>query len=231
MIPVPLVAFQFSEGRGYMSELEASLAKNEVAYVASWTRDFSWADTVLWAGQLTKGLGDTPTVILDAWDTIMVGTREELVAAIPTDHILLAGDIACWPDDRIADYPVGDSPWRYVNTAPMCGPADLIHKAIEYGWTHWPIDGTSNDMHAENGTDMRFWTKLFLDSPMPIKIDSKCEFSQCLHRAPPDSFLVTAAQPPRLFNMVTKTKPIFVHANGKSVIPQELLDGATDRNN
>ena len=225
MIPVPLVAFQFSEGRGYMRELEASLAKQEVAYVASWTRDFSWADTVLWAGQLTKGLGDMPTVILDAWDTVMVGTKEELVAAIPIDHVLLAGDIACWPDDRIGDYPLGDSPWRYVNTAPMCGPANLIHEAIEYGWAHWPIDGTSKDMYAKNGTDMRFWTKLFLDSGLDVRIDSKCEFSQCLHRAPQNSFLVTAAQPPRLFNLVTKTKPITLTTSDKPTKKKEASNG------
>jgi len=235
----PVVAFQFSEPKGYMPYLEHGLKARGVRYTASHTNKFSWADTVLWAAELAGSLGSTPLVIIDAWDTIMVGSKGELEALIPTDHVLLSGDIACWPDDRLSDYAIKAmvdahsssslsslSPWCFVNPTPMCGPANLIAEAIEYGWRRWPIAGDSNDLYAENGTDMRFWTRLFLESKQPIKIDVKCEFAQCLHRAPPRSFAVTRKN--RLFNLVTKTEPVFVHANGKSIIPQELLDGASD---
>ena len=86
----PLVAFQFSENRGYMGVLQHGLKKRHVESLSCYTPRFSWRDTVLWEYNLASGLGDRPLVVVDAWDTIILGSKAEMAGLIPQNEILTA---------------------------------------------------------------------------------------------------------------------------------------------
>ena len=222
----PLVAFQYSERSGYMDVLERQLQEAGVEYIASYTPKFSWRETVLWERRISRGFRKRFIIFVDAWDTIFLGKKEDLLEFCKPG-ILMAADLMCWPDQELEkEYPKNDSklryftPWRYLNTTPMIGEGLAIESAIDYGWSRHPIEGDENDMYAENGTDMRFWTNLFLYGRVGIRLDYECRFAQTLHRARPGSFSIEGK---RVVNNYTGSKPLFIHANGKSVIPEELL--------
>jgi len=151
-------------------------------------------------------------VLSDAWDVVFTGTQEELHAKAPLEGtVLISGEKNCWPDTlRQHEYPMGATPWMFVNSGGIYGWASDLLELLEWGLEHL------GPVAAED--DQRFWTSLFLKGQSPnwmlprVKLDEECKVFQTMFLGVSDEFGVV--QEGRFKNLRTGTLPQFLHFNG-----------------
>ena len=103
-------------------------------------------------------------MLLDAWDTVILGSSDELVskmARLPADCILCGAERVCGPNHFLVAqmeelYPDGRTPWRYPNSGGLVGPLqlmlELLHALVhdtESG-TALPAEENDQDGPGEN---------------------------------------------------------------------------------
>merc|ERR1712232_1036753 len=75
---------------------------------------------------------DETVILTDAWDTVILGGKEELllkIAAMPRNSVLCGAESVCGPNHFLvgkieALYPDGRTPWRYPNSGGLVGSAE-----------------------------------------------------------------------------------------------------------
>jgi hypothetical protein len=201
------------------------MEKAGIDYSATFDKDFSWRRMILWQGDVGRAHPDSLCIFVGGWDTLLMGSKREILDfPIAEDEILFAGDKFSWPDDRIKEYrrvqPDAVGPWLYVNTGPMAAKGSLMADVVDWGLKHTPLEGDDNRIIGSgSGTDMRFWTDIFLVSPFRSRIDHKCEFGQTVLNEEEGDFAMDNG---RLRNCVHNTLPIFLHLNGRTIAPEDL---------
>ena len=213
----------WSHRKGHLSILEKQLERGGIEYVSEEVENFSWRTQQLHLLNVAKRYSDDLLISLGAWDTVFLGTMEEIEALSLRGHITLGAQKYCWPDSsRQWGYerknPNEKSPWRYVNTGPIAGLGKDISEAIEWGWERFPIIGDSIHVMAES--DMQFWSNLYLSDEFDIRLDTECRLNQMANMSKVGELYVSGS---RIVNSVHNTAPIFFHANNKSPIPVELV--------
>ena len=218
-----LAVMIYSNRGGQQNRLERQLADQKIPLLQYTIPDFSWRRRTLASLDIARNYPDRVLLFLDAWDTLLLGTREE-IEALPLDEgVTFAAQKFCWPDEaREPEYPKHNSPWRFINSNPMVGRGESIAAALSWGWERFPLTGDTNSCE-DYDVDERFLTNLYLSEArckFNIKLDTKCELNQIfLASVPGDLWLENG----RLFNMIHGTCPIFVHFNGHTNIPEGLL--------
>lgn len=214
----PLAVCIYSHKSGLQETLEAQLAAQGIEYLPVVEPSFSWKSRALRTLEVAKAHPDRLLLFLDAWDTIMLGTKAELMNLGLERGITFAASRLCWPDEkRYVDYNNRQafqlmSPWRYLNSNPMTGLGSSIASAMEYGWQRWPIVGDSADTRVADGDVCeRFYTHLYLDTDFDISLDTECRVSQIFLCSTPGDLAVANR---RIYNTRTHSWPIFLHANG-----------------
>jgi len=225
----PLVLAYMSEPGEYTQRLANQLTQAGINYKFAYDDRFSWRRMVAWQGLQGDLHPNDLLIFVGGWDTLLMGTKKEIMDLRWTNMITFAGDKFCWPDDRITDYVsygwpyMGEGkigPWRYINTGPMMGPGWLIKEAVDWGEREFPLtvdDSGIND--CESGTDMRFWTSVHLDSPFGTQIDYQCRLGQTTLNEEDGEFELHNG---RVKNLVHGTYPIFLHLNGNGIAPSGL---------
>lgn len=217
----PLVALSYSHRNGYLPILEEQLGAGGFEFISEVIKDFSWSRQCLWNLDVAKRFPDRYLVFLGAWDTVCLGEESQVVDLGWQDHISVAGDMKCWPDEkRIPEYkkkqgPVTNGPWRYVNTGPLAGLGWRIMEAMEWGWKRFPV---SDDKLFEGGeNDQRFWTDLYLESEFDIRVDYECRLGQTMSDSQDYLYIHRKTDTERalMLNSFHRTHPIFAHANAK----------------
>ncbi len=178
---------------------------------------FSWEGKLRFQQETLESLPpDEKVVLSDGWDVIFQGTAEEAEAKIPSDKILFSGEKNCWPDPQVQkSYPMGPTPWMFVNAGSIAGPAGLLLNAINVGFRNAKL---RPELIKD---DQRFWTDIFLHDHR-TKIDYQCILFQSM-------FLLIGGmelgirEGGRLVNLRTKTYPNFFHYNGGGNWPEDLL--------
>ena len=212
---------------GVQDKLEAKLVSEKIPLLSLTIPDFSWRRRTMASMRIAHHYRDNTLIFLDAWDTLMLGTREELEALPLDEGVTFAAQKFCWPDDTQepqykAIQPEDVGPWRFINSNPMAGLGSSISEALEWGWGKFPIKTNTNLCEAYD-VDERFLANLYLSEAREkfnIKLDTHCELNQTyLASIPGDLWL----ENDRVTNLIHKTKPIFFHANGRTNIPEELL--------
>lgn len=225
----PLVVTICNRKGGYQEELEKRLHEESIDYLCVFIEPFSWRLRVLKTLEIAKEYPGRPLVFVDAWDTLLLGTKAELESwFFSHTGITLAASKKCWPDtERYLDYNVKQSgkvmtAWRYVNSNPMAGLGRDIAAAMEWTWAKAPLEGDSSDTREPNGNVCeRFYTTMYLDAPLDsVKVDSVCRLNQIFLCSTPGDLYVANG---RIHNLRTGSKPIFMHLNGKIEFPLELL--------
>jgi hypothetical protein len=217
-----------SEPGEYTQRLANQLAQAGINYKFTYDDRFSWRRMVEWQGEQGALHPNDLLIFVGGWDTLLMGTKKEIEELQWDERITFAGDKYCWPDDRITDYkkhgwpdlgdPIG--PWRYLNTGPMMGLGWLIKEAVDWGQREFPLTVDDDYIEdTESGTDMRFWTKVHLDSPFGTQIDYKCRLGQTTLHEKDGEFSLRKG---RVKNEIHGTYPIFLHLNGKGIAPEGL---------
>jgi hypothetical protein len=222
MIKVVMV---YGQRGGLQDKLEAKLVKERIPVIQHSIVDFSWRRRMLESVKIAWDNPEHLLLFLDAWDVMMLGSRDELEALAPEleDGVTFAAQKTCWPDHtREKEYPKANSPWRFINSNPMAGLGRNIATALEWGWARWPIKTNTNSVE-EYDVDERFLTNLYLSEGRErfnIKLDTECRLNQTyLASVPGDLWMADG----RITNLIHGTKPIFVHFNGRSEPPEALL--------
>jgi hypothetical protein len=167
-------------------------------------------------------------IVCDAWDVIFtqhphgIGDR---CAAQFGDAIVFNGEKGCWPREDLRDqFPDDGSPWRFLNSGFMCGPAERIQALLEA----MPIDEIGFD-RDENGNirknvnggdlnpnDQGEYQSLYCQQSVhgvECVVDTQCQFAVTLHDWPAETFDF-AGEPANWKNLVTGTTPGVWHGNG-----------------
>lgn len=141
----------------------------------------------------------------DAFDTLALGTPEEMKKLFDPYRIKYSGEKNCYPRGDWADkHEKGTSPWKYLNGGQLYAPIDKYLKFVE----------TAERLPHENDQEWAMRHFLFNDKFNNIlTVETKCEMYQSLYMESPGDFAWT--RDGRLFNRITETYPIFVHGNGK----------------
>lgn len=212
---------------GHQDLLEKRFFQERIPLISHSIVDFSWRRRMLESRDIALAYPEDTLIFLDAWDTLFLGSREELEALPLDEGITFAAQKFCWPDHtREAEYdaiqPRDVGPWRFINSNPMVGKGWMIGGAIEWGWQRFPIKTNTNSCE-EYDVDERFLTNLYLSEARErwnIKLDTRCELNQMfLASVPGDLWMENG----RITNLVHKTKPVFVHFNGHTNVPEGLL--------
>lgn len=100
-----------------------------------------------------------PVLLLDAWDTVVLGDADELYEKLSVlqllgsgGGILCAADRLCAPEYRLAPeieelYPHASTPWRYPNSGGLAGTADALARLLDI----LVGGGTADDGQMKNG--------------------------------------------------------------------------------
>ena len=191
-----------------------------IPYIAEFDPDFSLRRRQLWMSDVGWKYPNDTLIFVDGWDTVLLGSLREFEKLKLEDGILVAGSKDCWPDpERESEYGYIKRPWGFVQNSPVAGLGKNSARAIDWGWQRLPILEDSKYMMSAG--DARFWTNLYLNSPFGIKIDSECRLCQIFYDTVPGELYMANR---RVTNLVWGTKPLFLHANVRSVIPPALYD-------
>lgn len=219
----------YSRRGGVQDRIESKLADEKIPLLQLTDPEFGWKKRVLHTIDIARAHPCTFLIFLDAWDMLMLGTKEELLEIKGiTEGITFSAQKFCWPDgSRRAEYDAKqteaerNSAWRFINSSPMVGMGHNIATALSWGWERFPMQWNTNSCE-EYWVDERFFTDLYLKAPaeMNIKIDTRCELNQNLLASVPYDLYMHRG---RIYNLKHMTEPIFLHANGRTEIPPGLL--------
>lgn len=199
-------------------------------------RRFAMVPTVLgmnepWRGLMTKPLlyrkwlrdGSNTSdriIITDAWDIVFAAHPHgvgDVCAGLFGDAVVFNAERACWPRaDLAGHFQETGSPWRYLNSGFICGPADRILAMLEamnleqIGVDHRRADGSRSEPN-----DQGEFQKLFTLQPVPMMVDGMCRLAQTFSGCTLDEFDFSGG---RVQNKLTGTFPGVLHANGQKEI-------------
>lgn len=95
----------------------------------------------------------------DGFDTFITATERWIEVAWKSygcPPMILSGEKNCWPADHFAnDYPVSDSPYRFINAGTWMAQIDYLRDVLEY----MILDQEPNDQLT--------WTRRFLAKQLP----------------------------------------------------------------
>jgi hypothetical protein len=194
-----------SEPRGtmplYLEQLDTAEIGFHVEPLAS--VDSTIASKVRYARKLAYDFSDwSALVISDAFDMQFFGTRQQVLAKIPLDGVLLAAERNCHPPEcKTLNIPdVG--PWRYANGGGMAGTPESILKWCEAIENH--------SLYRPEKVDQRLLNELVAEGSDLASIDSTTSLFFCLYGGY-DELDFDGGEP---VNMRYGTRPNFIHANG-----------------
>lgn len=194
---------------GWQGHLERQLRDRGVPYIWEKLKTFTWAERIRWERGIAAAHPNDNIVVVDPWDMLFVGTKNELDDLASRHQLLFHSERNCWPDASLAEkHPRCSTPYRYVNGV-IAGRGSVIRDAIDYGLQRFPLLVESKS-HGDVNTNS-FYMRLFLDGWGSL--DYNCEMWMTLCGFRPEH---ASCVDGRIVNHITGTKPLFIHANGAS---------------
>eukprot|EP00931_Biecheleriopsis_adriatica_P044471 TRINITY_DN25438_c0_g1_i1.p1 TRINITY_DN25438_c0_g1~~TRINITY_DN25438_c0_g1_i1.p1 ORF type:complete len:391 (+),score=62.82 TRINITY_DN25438_c0_g1_i1:61-1233(+) len=169
---------------------------------------------------------DDIVMLMDAWDTVILGSAEELLAkvsSLPQNAVLCGAERVCGPNHFLVGqmerlYPDGATPWRYPNSGGIVGSASAMAQLL-HGLIHDTDEGGA--LPAEENDQVRLHDFLIQRSargdPFPLVLDTQCSVFQCMYEEQEQWDLSERGAPsprPRLVNRLTGQTPVVAHGNG-----------------
>ncbi len=194
-------------------------------------RRFAEVPTVLGMNEPWRGLMEKPyqyrqwlregrnasdrLILCDAYDIVFTkhphGIGDDC-ARLYGDSVVCNGEKSLWPRSDLADaFTDRSSPWSFLNSGFMCGPADKILALLEY------MDIESIGFDPPGGpypNDQSEFQRLFSEQDkhgVKMVVDVQCNIAQTLSACEMDEFDFSG---PNIRNKVTGTEPGVFHLNG-----------------
>lgn len=170
-----------NENPGYKFGLKASCRKFGIDLMTI-CRDSQWTshrlkDRLLKEYLLTQHRSQI-VLFTDAYDTLFLGGANEIYERYATEcganELLVSAEKNCFPDQGLTEhYPKIYSPYRYVNSGGIIGPAESFLFALN------EIDRL-NAGNSYLWSNQYLWTKIYLANVAPIRLDTKCVLFQTM---------------------------------------------------
>jgi len=131
-------------------------------------------------------------IVMDAWDTVILGTADELLektADLPHDSVLCGSERVCGPNHFLvaqieALYPDGRTPWRYPNSGGLVASAEAM-SSLFHGLVYDTFNGLALD--ADENDQVRLHDFLIgrasSGKPFPFQLDTNCKIFQCMYKS------------------------------------------------
>eukprot|EP00435_Cladocopium_sp_Y103_P049211 s158_g14.t1 len=164
-------------------------------------------------------------LLLDAWDTILLGPAEEFVEKLHSMKILSEGAILCGADRICAPeykmaprmeryFPDISTPWRYPNSGCITGTAAAV-TAFMHGLVH----GTEGGSYGEQDDDQLRLQEFLLNWQergvrYPFQLDHECCLFQNMGEPECGWDFELEGPTPRLRNRFTQHQPLVAHGCG-----------------
>lgn len=225
----PLVVYIYDHSSGYQPLMEQQLDKKGIQRLPVEIPAFTWGNRIKQTQQIAEQYPERLLFVVDAWDTLFLGDKSEMDSQMWKRGITFASQKRCWPDAREAEYearygPQDETRWKYLNSNPMVGYGAYIANAIKWGWERFPLPGHTNDTcDPEGNVCERFYTNLLFQAPIHwgLRVDTQCILAQTTTNSNVGELAVRDG---RICNLITGTRPMFLHLNGKMVFDVSLLD-------
>lgn len=199
----------------YLGQLEHAGIDYFVQKIEDWAKANTVGDCVASQMALAKRFEAYDKLVFsDAFDVRFYGLKEDVLAKIPSDEVLLAGERNCFPDESLRDSMPGKTPWRFVNGGLMAGTPAQIRVFLTLVATHRLFDGS--------GVNQAFYNRLKHLGQLPAKVDETTTLFYCLHSEQDDLHADAHGLP---VNTRFQTRPNFIHANGESSTQEIFREG------
>jgi len=158
-------------------------------------------------------------MLMDARDVVLLAGEEEIMERWESfDHPwVYNAEPFIWSPGSFEpdDYPPCDTLYRYLNAGVAIGEREHI-----IGWFNsWTLP-----LYLPTG-DQDWMAARYLDSyPAAIKLDSNCELFQCLCGSMVGDDPYVTIERGKVYNRMTDTYPLVIHANGGSDITLPPFD-------
>ncbi|CAK9029321.1 unnamed protein product [Durusdinium trenchii] len=166
-----------------------------------------------------------PVLLLDAWDTLILGSAEEFYAKLEDmdllaqNAILCGADRICAPEYKMAPkmeryFPDIATPWRYPNSGCICGSAAAVTAFI-----HGLVHGTEGGTYSEKDDDQLRVQEFLLNWETrgvryPFHLDHECRMFQNMGEPECGWDFELHGSVPRVRNLRTGHQPLVVHGCG-----------------
>ncbi|CAG9781920.1 unnamed protein product [Diatraea saccharalis] len=166
--------------------------------------------------ELMKSNDNKDQIILftDSYDVMFLAPIEDIVnkfKSFKDTRVLFSAEQFCWPDSKLAgQYPKTEVANPYLNSGGFIGYLAELSEILNYK----PVKDLDDDQ--------LYYTKIYLDKELrqslKISLDHESKIFQNLNGALSDVQLRsnTTEDWPYIENVVTKERPLIVHANGPS---------------
>lgn len=167
-------------------------------------------------------------LLVDAWDTVILGTAEELRAkfiaarAGRSDQLVFcAADRLCAPEYRLAPRfeqlcptAVG-TPWRYPNSGALVGTAEALAALLR---VLVQPDADFGEFKEDYDDQLRLQELWMIHAargvPLSLQLDATCAFFQCMGEPEQGWDFETGGREPRIRNRLTSELPLVAHGCG-----------------
>lgn len=143
-------------------------------------------------------------VFSDAFDVQFYGSKADVLAKVPINEVLLAGERNCYPDPSLASDMPGNTAWRFVNGGLMAGTPTTIRLFLSSIAAH--------PLFNAKLMNQEFYNRLKHLGQLPAKVDESTNLFYCLYHEQVE--LQSDHGLP--LNTVCQSRPQFIHANGGS---------------
>jgi hypothetical protein len=157
-------------------------------------------------------------IYTDSWDVLFAASPDSIAAKCAElfgDAVVYCTEKSCWPLAELAHhFPDEGTPWRYLNGGAMCGPAWKLRTMFEsMNLEQYGFDREDLDKPRIEPNDAVPLVKAFVEQPVLVKVDARCQVFQCFSECSADEFEITEAG---VKNKLTGTVPGILHFNGGS---------------
>jgi len=156
-------------------------------------------------------------VIVDGWDTLFFGTKEEVLSCIPKYNVLISGCKNCFPNPTIAKHiPDQSTPWKYADFGGVAGSIDnlkILTEVLEYNCNLSKLNYGQDVLNVVLTS-----TDNIGDVPFAVDSDTILFYSMLED----EGELINYNGKP--LNKVTDQIPSFIHFNGDSPQTQFLKE-------
>lgn len=142
-------------------------------------------------------------VFSDGFDVVFFGTKQDVLAKIPTDCVLLAGEKNCYPNAHLRDTFPGSTPWRFVNGGLSAG--------TPLSYLMWCDRVLSHPAYQPMYLNQEFCNLIAHSGSAWFRIDERTELFYCLF----GGYAELEFENGLPVNTLCGTRPNFAHCNGK----------------
>lgn len=207
-------------------QLDAAGIPYEISVGEQWVPGKAWEVRLAWYHKwCAKQSGQV--MLLDPWDNLFLGTRDSLEERVSEfeNNVIWAAEKILWPQKEKEGFPDTGTPYKWPNGGGIIGDAEFLAyildpaKIIGFGYPNYDQEGVFHPDGNQPWLDQPFFQDLYLDGIG--RLDSKCRIFQTLVGHSQTDFVQEGV---RVRNLITNECPLFFHANGKSRMPEVVMN-------